>query len=357
MAAVVLVVLWLAAAYRLWVSVTQPTTLWRTSFTIAVWSVSAALTIHEAASEIDAGLGVPNLAGLAARVTMLVGLGFLLVYHEYLRRADVPTQRLAGHLALATVVIAVEIVAWAIAPLHDRQSQDLLEYAAAPSVVLYCVAFWVYLASVLAFASRTCLAGGRTFRRTDPARSASLLLIGVGELLGIPVLLLWTASIVVRHQGGDADALNRLGDLLLPWPVLLYALGVLSVLTVPYALALMGRWREWRTLRPLWADLVRRYPEVHLDLKVTGGPLGRLQLRVERAVIETRDALRVAPVEARSAEEPVAVEAVARALRRPTDGSRTCAADVLSRPETRQADMEQLLELAGAYERVGHGTS
>lgn len=357
MTTVVLVVLWLAAAYRLWVSLTQPTTLWRTSFTIAVCAVSVSLTFHEAASRIDAALGVPNLAGLASRVTMLVGLGFLLVYHEHLRQADVPARRLVGHLVVATVVIAVEIAAWTIAPVHDREIHDLLEYATAPSVVLYCVAFWVYLASVLAFASRTCLAGGRTFRRTDPARSASLLLIGIGELLGIPVLLMWTASILVRLQGGDADALNRLGDLLLPWPVLLYSLGVLSLLPIPYVLAVVSRWREWRKLRPLWADLVRRYPEVHLDLKVTGGPLGRLQLRVERAVIETRDALRVAPVDAPSVEEPAAVEAVARALRRPAGDVATCAADVLSRPETREADMQQLLALAGAYERVGHASS
>lgn len=344
--------LWLAAIYRTWVSISQPTTLWRTSFTITTWSVAGAFTLHSMRQQVDLASGLPNVAGLAARVLMLVGIGFLLVYHEHLRRPTVPVRRLIGHLSLATAVIAVEVVAWSIAPVHNERVGDLVVLAESRAVVVYCVAFWVYFAVVLGVASRTCLAGGRTFRRTDPARSASLLLIGVGELLGIPVLLLWTASVLARHQGSDLGVLNRLGDFLLPWAVLLDALGVLSLLAVPYAAALVTRWRQWRRLRPLWAEMVARYPEVHLDLRAEGGPLGRLQLRVERAVIETRDALRIAPIAA-GAPGVRAVDAVAQALGTEVDSS-LCAADVLGRPESREADLEQLLHLADAYERFSH---
>jgi len=352
MTAVLLVLLWLAALYRTWVSVSQPTTLWRTSFTITAWAVASAFTLHTMREEVDAVSGVPNSAGLAARVMMLVGVGFLLVYHEHLRRATVPTRRVVGHLFLAATVTAVEVVAWSLAPVHDQVVGDLVLLAGSTAVVVYCVAFWIYFAVVLGVASRTCLAGGRTFRRTDPARSASLLLIGIGELTGIPVLLLWTVSIFGRHQGNDVGILNRLGDHLLPWPVLLDALGVLSLLAVPYMAAVLTGWRQWRRLRPLWAEMVARHPEVHLDLRAAGGPLGRLQLRLERGVIETRDALRITPTAAGDAGVR-AVDAVARSLWTDVDSSLT-AADVLGRPETRKADVEQLLHLADAYERFRH---
>lgn len=354
MAVLVIALLWTAAAYRVWLSLTRERTLWRTSFTVTAICVATAFTVHHLRAEIDAALGSPNLAGLLARITMLVGVGFLLIYHEHLRRPDVPARLMAVHLSGAGLVIGVECVSWAVAPVHGREVDDLMALASSRAVVVYCIAFWVYLGLVLAVASRTCLTGGRTFRRTDPARSASLLLIGVGELLGIPVLLLWTSSLVLRHLGQEAGSLARLGDELLPWPVLLDALGVLSLLTVPYLLALLNRWNEWRTLRPLWADLVERYPDVHLDVRPGGGPLARLQVRLERAVIETRDALRVAPVAPRWSEGRLAVESVARSLREPIVESPVCAADLLSPPETREADIRQLLALAGAYERVGH---
>ena len=352
MSTVVLVLFWLAATYRVWVSATQPVTLWRSSFTITACSVAAAFTLHELRAQFDVALGVPGLAGVAARVIMLIGVGFLLVYHEHLRQADVPKSILAAHLSLASLVIAFEILAWSLMPSHARATDDLLSLAAEPSVVLYCVTFWLYLALVLAVVSRTCLAGGRTFRRTDPARSVSLLLIGVAELLGIPVLLLWTASMLLRHQGASGEALNRLGDVLLPWPVLLDAIGVLCLLAVPYLAALLARWRQWRRLRPLWTVMVQRYPQVHLNLKVEGGPLSRLQLRVERAVIEIRDALRMAPTTACPEHDDV-IEVVARSLGTRSD-SPISAAQVLGRSETREADMGQLLDLAEAYERVGH---
>lgn len=350
MAWVVISLIWLAAAYRLWVSFTRPATLWRTSFTITAVCVAAAFTIYRAQAVLDGLTRIPNSAGLVARLVMLVGVGFLLIYHEHLRRAQVPTTVIVVHLSTTAVVILVEVVAWTAAPVHDRPLGDLVTATASTPVAVYCIVFWVYLAGVLGLASRTCLAGGRTFRRTDPARSVSLLLIGLGELLGIPVFVLWTASMLARHRAALAQRLNSAGDAVLPWPLLFDAVGVLSLLTVPYVSSLLGRWRQWRRLRPLWVDLVHRYPEVRLDLRFGGGPLGRLQLRVERAVIEMRDALRVAPIDA-DPSRAVSVDAVARALRAHTEGS-TSAADALGRLETREADIEQLLDLARAYEEV-----
>lgn len=311
---------------------------------------AAAFTMYQYRAGFDATAGVWNLAGLAAHITLAVGLGFLLIYLDSLRRLEVPKRTATIYLAVTAVVIIVMIGSWLAAPVHDRDVADLLDLPANGAVAVYCIAFWAFLACVLLTMTRTCLARGRTFRHEDLARSISMVLIGASALTAIPVVLLWSISLLVRNRGGSPGRLNAIGDALLPWAVLLNALGVLCLLTVPYLASLIRAWLHLRRLRPLWSALVHRYPWVHLPLRLTGGPLTRLQTLVERAIIETRDALRIARIDVPAGQ--VSVESIARALRTSAGGSRNVA-DLLDRSETREADLDQLMALSQAFEKAG----
>jgi hypothetical protein len=347
---VAIAIAWVAAAYRIWVSVSQPSVLWRTSFTVAMVSTALAFTLYRYRAVLDQMSGVWNLSGLTARGIFAVGIGFLLIYLDFLRRERVPNRTVVTYLSTTAIVIVIMVSSWVASPVHDRTVDDLLELSAHVSVVVYCVSFWVFLIAALAIMARTCLARGRTFRHDDLARSVSLLLIGGSAVVAIPVLMLWTASLLIRHRGGDPGILNAVGDAILPWPVLLDAAGVLSLLVVPYLASFARAWRHWRRLSPLWSEVVSRYPQVHLPLHLTGGPLTRLETRVARMIIETRDALRIAGVDVAPVQR-LPVEAVAQALHARAGGARSVA-DVLGGAETREADLQQLMALSLAFRRI-----
>lgn len=347
---------WLAAGYRAWVFMTQPRTIWRTAFSASIAATAVALTLYRFRLPLDELTGVGNLAGLLAHAVFMVGAAFLLIYLEALRLPQVPMRRISVHLTTASLAVVVMVASWVIAPIHDQTRDDLLPLAGHLSVVVYCVTFWLYLGSALLVMAWTCLAQGRTFRREDLARSISLFSIGISGLLAIPVVALWSVSIILRHQtGSEPLRLNALGDTLLPWPLLLNATGVLSLLTVPYLSALLTAWWRIRQLGPLWASMINRHPQVHLDLAASGGPLARAQTRVERAIIEIHDALRLARIDLADDHRPETVlVSVAAALRQSDSGSRR-AADVLPRIDSREADVRQVVALAQAYRAASLG--
>lgn len=343
---VAIVLTWLAAGHRIWVVLTQPRMIWRTSVCVSMIATAIAFTLYRARSFLDQLAGAPNLTGLLAHVTFALGVGFLLIYLDALRWPVVSAAKITVYLAVAVAASVIMIVSWIVAPVHDRTVDDLLPMAGNLSVVVYCVAFWSYLVWALSVMAWTCLARGRLFRREDPTRFVSLLLIGISAAGAIPVLLLWSASILVRYATGDnASRLNAIGDAILPWPLLLNAAGVLCLFAVPYLSALVTTWWRGRQLEPLWDAMVTRYPQVHLDFQESGGPLTRLQTRMERAIIEIHDALRIAKVDAAASGS---VESVAAGLRRSADGQRR-ASDLLERVDTREADLRQILALARAF--------
>lgn len=341
---------WLAAGYRAWVLLTQPRTIWRTSFSVSTVATALGLTLYRFRAPLDEVTQIWNLTGLLAHAVFAVGLGFLLIYLDALRLPVVRAQRVRLYLTAAGIAVLIMTAAWLVAPVHDRPREDLLPLADNLSVVVYCATFWLYLAAALGYMAWTCLARGRTFRREDLARSISLLLIGVSAVAAMPVLLLWTVSILIRHlTGSEASRLNAIGDALLPWPVLLNAIGVLSLLTVPYLSALAIAWWRWWQLRSLWVSMISRYPQVHLELRSTGGPLTRARTRTERAIIEIHDALRIARVDIPDEAPPGAsLESVALALRQSEAGERRVA-DLLARVDSREADVRQVVALARAF--------
>lgn len=274
---IAIILTWIAAGYRIWILVSQPRRIWRTAFSVSMVATALAFTLYRWRLTFDDLLGVPNLAGLLAHIVFAVGAGFLLIYLDALRLPDVSIRRVTVYLSAAGSAALTITIAWIAAPVHDRPLDHFLPLAAHLPVVIYCVTFWSYLVWALAAMAWTCLARGRTFRRGDLARSISLLLIGVSAVAAIPAVLLWTASILVRYAtGNNGSRLNAFGDALLPWPVLVNATGVLSLLTVPYLTALFSAWWRGRQLRPLWEEMIRRYPHIHLAFAPSGGPLSRL---------------------------------------------------------------------------------
>jgi hypothetical protein len=254
--------------------------------------------------------------------------------------------------ALVTcAVLLTMLISWLVGSFRGRELDDLLLRPSA-SVAVYCLTFWMFLALGLALTARTCLGRWRTVRHQDPGREVSLLLTASGAVVGLAVLGLWSASLMVTIRGADGSSVNKIGDRLLPVAAGLVALGVICLLVVPYLVSLGVAWRRYRALRPLWVELIARYPQVHLDVQPRGGPLTRLQFRLERIIIETLDSLRIAPVGQLEAGTG-RLEAVARSLVEngaADDGVH--AAELLDHSESREADVEQLVMLAGAFERL-----
>lgn len=348
---------WLAAIYRLVVSASQPRTLWRSSFTAVTITVAIASTLYDFRLLIDQYLNVPNLADLLARVVISVGAGFLLVYVHTLRSDTVPAYALVLYATVTAVALITMISAWLFGSFRDQELNDLLT-APSPDVAVYCLTFWSMLGVSLAAMSWTCIGRWRTVRHQDPAREVSMLLIAGAGILGVAVVLLWSLSLMLTMANGEgAAAVNAAGDRILPAAAAMSSIGIISLLVVPYLAALLGTWRRWRALRPLWRALIGRYPQVHLEVQLQGGLLTRLQFGLERMIIEIFDALRIAPV----GEYPHDVseaEAIVRAiLAEPESPTNQHAADLLDQSESRDADLDQLIALASVFERRQHASS
>jgi hypothetical protein len=346
MLSLTLALAWAAAGYRVWISLTRPRTVWRTSFTAGMLCTASALTLWAFRESLDRVLGAWNLTNLLSHAVFVVGIGFVLIYDDALRRPVVSRARVAAHLLLAAVVIGVMTSSWLVAPIHDRFYADMSPLADTAAVASYYVAFYVYVGVGLVTTAYVCFRRGREFRRADLSRSVSLMMSGSASVAALAVLALWTFSMALHPRlGHDAIPLAQLGTRLLPIPILLLSTGVLVLLVMPWVISVFTTARRWGALQPLWRSLIQRYPEVHLEMPLTGGLLNRLQIRETRAIIEIHDALRLVRLDI---EETATTADVARALRGPSEGHRS-PAEVLRVAETREADVEQMLELARAW--------
>jgi len=347
---------WSAAIYRLVVSASQPRTLWRSSFTAVTMTVAIASTLYDLRALIDHYLNAPNLADLLGRLVLSVGAGFLLVYLHTLRSETVPVYALVLYAAVTAAVLITMISTWLFGSFRYRELDDLL---AAPSadVAIYCLTFWAMLGTSLVAMSWTCLGRWRTARHQDPAREVTMLLTAGAGILGLAVLLLWALSLVLTMANHNGTAVNAAGDRLLPAAAGMSSVGIISLLVVPYLATLHVTWRRWRALRPLWRALIERYPQVHLDAEPQGGPLARLQFGLERMIIEIFDALRIAPVSEHLPDSGKTDAIVQAILTDPVSQTYRHASDLLDHSDSRDADLDQLIALAGAFERLHHASS
>ena len=331
------------------VLLTRRREVWRTAFTLSVICAALAITLWVFRSQIDAWLGVWNVANLASHCVWVIGNGLTLISLEGMKQAQLSRRLVRVHLGAAGVAVAMMIICWWRAPIHSQFHEDLAPLADSLALTLYYGIFYGFMGWCLARAAWFCLGSRRAFRRADPARGASLLIIGFASIGGLVVIGLYFASILARFlRGREAPELTRLGNVILPWPFLGLAVGVLSLVVVPWVISAADTFAHWSALRPLWIDLTRRCPQVHLNPAGSGGPLERLRMREERMIIEIHDALRLIKVDVGDDES---IRGLAIALHRAAGGERY-AADILPTASTRDADVAQLVELSRAYEEV-----
>ena len=345
-----LALVWAAAGYRVWLTLVRPRAVWRTSFTITMVCTAVAITLWHFRETLDTAFGSWNLGNLLAHAVFTVGTAFLLIYVAALRRPDISSTLVHGHLLGAAGVIAIQGLCWATAPIHDRSYASLAPMTFSSAVVGYYVSFYAYLGLGLIETARTCFSRARSFGRTDKSRSTSLMMTGSAAVTGLFVLTCWSLSLLLYSTLGDrAIVFSRLGDGLVPIPLLLLSSGVLVLLFGPWLVSVITASRRWRVLRPLWRDLVRRFPQIHLNMRPRGGPLSRMQTREARALIEIHDALRVARIDVDGDPTTTAIASAPRS----TGVGQRAPADLLQMTETREADLEQILALARAWARVG----
>jgi len=120
---------WLASGYRLWVSLRQPATLWRTSFTVGIVCAAIGVTLQSFSPQIDA-LTAPSVGSLLNHLFIIVGLASVQVYVATLRRDSPPSGLLRRVVLVAVAAEAVTVVSWIFAaPFHSGEAEHFAELA------------------------------------------------------------------------------------------------------------------------------------------------------------------------------------------------------------------------------------
>jgi len=342
-----LVLLWSAAAYRVWVTMRSPAMLWRSTFTAAMVSVPLAATVHFYRADVGRMLGQPNIGGLITHVVFALGAASVNVYLETLQHEQPARRTVRFHFAVGLVAAALMIVTWLVSPIHQVEYVDLSVESVYLSVAAYHVLFYGYMTLSLLNIIRFCATETWSARSAAPARALSLVLIGVACISGLPVMILFGVNAVIPvFDPGSDGSIGRVGSVIQPWPLMLLALGVLALLTVPWCAEVLAMQRRWVALRPLWQDLTARHPEVHLPVAEARVHLrDRLRIREQRVITEIHDALRREMVPVGALMGP---EALAGALRRREQGG-AAATEALTRTHDRDEDLGALLALGRSY--------
>lgn len=288
----VLVVLWAAAVYRVVLSARQPVTIWRNAFTVSVVMAAFSMTLYAKRESLDRLVGVPNLTNLLYHTTTLTGLVSALILIESFHHPVLPRGRVLLHVGIGAATATTMLVAWVSAPVHDRFLPDLAPLATLPSIAVYTAVFYLFMVWALGRVATFCLARG--FRRADPAGTVSLVLIGLGSSLGAITSAIWAVAVGARFTADlDPTRLSRAGDILLPFALITWALGVVALIAVSWLLDVVGSYRRLRVLRPVWQVLTDLHPEVRLEPDRVWGLRSWLQTRERRTTIEIEDALRL----------------------------------------------------------------
>jgi len=341
--------MWAAAAYRVVLSVRSETTMWRTAFTACAVGVALATTTETFGDQmIDAWSGVWNLSLLLTRVLLTGAAVAASIYVATLKRPTVTPSTISLRLTVGGLLVAVQTAAWLAAPIHSRELATTAEVDGSSfSGMVFVVTFASAVVWAMVEVAQFCFSRARG--HTDLPRTISLTLSGSACAAGALLFVAGVGAFLARQfLGVDTQVVSQTVNSVLPLVVVVLALGTLSLLIAPPALDVARQLRRWWWLRPLWHDLIRRRPEVHLDVPRTGGPRRRLQVRLHRVVVETHDALRLTPV---SVPDEADLDDLARALHRV--GGPATAAEVFGKVKTLDDnDLNQLLTLARTYSRT-----
>lgn len=344
---VMLLALWAAAIYRLGLSIRLPLTLWRTSFTFCMVCVALAATATVYADAyIERPLRAWNLTFLLVHLLLLLAAGSCMVYIVTLRRESTPTAAVHLWILLTLLVGALQVASWWVAPIHTEPYSDLItKHGQYLSVAVFNISLYVFL--MLTTAATAHISFARILSPGDLTRTVSLGLTGVSCAAAAVMFGLWVAATALSYARLPFNGLRTIGDRMMPFVLVVLALGTLSLLLAPPLLDYLRTYRLWRTLRPLWLSLVSLQPSIHLNLQPRGTPSRRIQTRLQRAVVEIYDALRLTRVDLRPG---ASIDELGQALRHPSPHG-PAAADVLTRTTSRDAEIAQLIDLARTYAR------
>ena len=270
-----------------------------------------------------------------------------MIYIVTLRHAAVPLPPVITWLVVTGLVVCVETASWVAAPVHSEPYDQLTApFGDLASVALFNGTFDLLL--MITTSATAWLAWSKAMSPGDPTRTISLALTGSACVAGTVMFGLLVAVTMMRYVGGDGSVwAEEAAVAMMPYVLILLAMGTLSLWLAPPVIAYLQSFHRWRTLRPLWLQLVALQPSVHLNAPIRGTPARRMHIRIQRSVVEIHDALRLTSV---GIQPTAGVEELGRALRRRPAGS-LVAADVLARTATHDTDIAQLLELARTFAR------
>jgi hypothetical protein len=224
MGIVATVVLWIAAATRIIVTIRRPDPA-RICMTLGAVCVASAFTLAVSANWFDAAVNWPNGAELLQHLLFAAAAYLILLFMSVLRVGTLNRRTLIRHSITFSIASLTMIVLFAIAPVHDQSSTNsALHYGSDLAAVLYRLGFCVYLICCLVLVARTSLRHG--FTRGDWQRTVGLIGIGTGAAAAIAATagaIQMLALLAGACRYSDPSTLSRLN-----WPAHLPVLSSLS---------------------------------------------------------------------------------------------------------------------------------
>lgn len=358
-----LLLLWLAAGVKL------AAIGWRSDAATRYFAISAlcsatALTARAFDAQVDELIGEPNTYHLIEHLLLLCGGHQVLNFVTALQPdRPITTYRRAWNSWVTLLIFLVWTAStWYFAPLHEQHLPDPITLSD-PSFLLYLLPFTVYMVAMMISTAVFALRQGAATIAADPpppARrtvAASLILIGVGLLVAViePIsAAVW--SLVPSLSPGTGSLLRTGISPLMYGGGALLAIGMVITMLIGSITQLLADRRYIRRLRPLWADLVRRYPQTRLAESKTWSITRRTSLRLVRMQVELLDCLSRLRIDSTrcSIDGDLNISALADAVRQylhsSTPQAQVPAIDVLTiEPTPDQTPPAELLALADAY--------
>lgn len=334
----------IAVATRLWAVRDSDSTVWWWAGSGSLMAIVAGSAFLTAEAEVNATLGVTNIAYLLSNLSFIAAAGAVQVFCHCLRTEEPSGRWIAIHLGTAVAVGAVVVFGWVIAPVHDVAYERFRLAPITPESVLYDVVFHVYLGLVLLNTGICAYTQvGRT--EADPGRRAGGLIIAVGCLIDVPAHLLYLTRIALQPIiGAPALKFADVADQLTVLCVLGVAGGMAFFQLAPRLRHLVRTHQLAARLRPAWLRVRELIPSVMLP----GDRMtNRIGIRAERMLIELSDAMRNLPINRTAGTDPIKV--VARAMITPPDNPDGMASDILPTPTSRHDEEVTAIAVAQAY--------
>lgn len=251
--------LWVAVCWRIVLTLVRGWKGWRGSITVGMFCLAVMVTGIVWRGPVDSFLGVPNVAGLLARLAIVVGI---LTGHWTL----IPTSRRAriwmgAEAALAIVILSA---AWAAAPLHSHEVLDLrpLSTQSLP-VAIYTggVDIHLFVAGTLLTVglARGCWGSWRSDKAAAVTLGIGALASAVGATAAVLLLLQIGYQVRVGSQPGwlSTSSVNTV-------VAACGALAAVALLLFP-----LGEWlqahSQVRDITPRWEAAIASHPEIQLQ--------------------------------------------------------------------------------------------